>query len=115
MAPLVLGGGLLLLGHLAQTELPRAQEVRFVLTPDPSTVRTVRVTYLEEGELVSAVEFRPGAQSHRALVHSPSLRPGPYDMAIEIEDQSGHVQAMSKRLLVPSDAVTIQLGEATRR
>jgi len=114
LAPLILLGGLLLLGHFAQTDMPRDQEVRFVLTPTHRNVRTVRVAYLEEGEQVSGVEFRPRAEASSTLVHSPSLKPGSYDMAIEIEDQSGRVQALSRRLSVPSEAVTIRLAGPTQ-
>ncbi len=113
LAPLILVGGLLLLGHFAQTEMPRDQEVRFVLTPTHRNVRAVRVAYLEEGEQVSAIEFRPGAGASRALVHRPSLKPGSYDMTIEIEDLNGHAHVLSRRLSVPSEVVTIRLAEPT--
>lgn len=111
LAPLFLVVALLFVGHFAQNDLPRDQEVRFVLTPTQQDVRVVRIRYLEAGEQVSAVEFRPRGGSPHDLVHNPSLKPGPYDMAIELEDQSGHVRALSRRLTVPSDPVTIRLGE----
>ncbi len=112
IAPIILVIGLLLTGRTVQTEMPRDQEVRFVLSPTQRNVRSVRVTYLEEGEAISFVEFRPDARSDSPgtpLAHTPSLKPGPYDVTIDVEDDNGVVRSLSRRLNVPSEQVTIRL------
>ncbi len=121
MAPFILVIGLLLAGRSVQIEMPRDQEVRFVLSPTQRNVRSVRVAYLEAGEAISVVQFQPAANSEDGsdqpyqapLVHTPSLKPGPYDVTIDIEDHNGVVRSISRRLIVPSEQVTIRLDPPT--
>lgn len=111
IAPFILVAGLLLVFRTVQTEMPRDQEVRFVLSPTQRNVRSVRVAYFEEGEPISVVVFRPEGETSTSapLVHTPSLKPGLYDVTIDIEDHNGFVHSLSRRLIVPSEPVTIRL------
>ncbi len=111
LAPAILIGGLLVLGRTVHSDLPREQQLRFVLGQAQRNARTVRITYLVQGEPLTAIEYHPRADAHDFLVHRPSLTPGPYDVAIEIEDDRGRVKALSRRLVVPSDPLTIRLDE----
>lgn len=110
LAPLILVVGGLLLFRTAESEVPREQELRFVLGPTQQNARSVRVAYLESGEQVASVEFRRVALDGAPLVHTPSLKPGPYDMAIEIVAEDGAVQTLSRHFVVPSDPLRIALG-----
>ncbi len=117
IAPFILIVGVLLTGRTIQTEMPREQEVRFVLSPTQRNVRSVRVSYFQEGEAMSFVEFNPDVSADvrtaAPLVHTPSLKPGPYDVTIDIEDHNGVVRSISRRLIVPSEQVTIRLDPPT--
>jgi len=111
IAPLILLVGGLLLFRTVDSEMPRDQELRFVLEPTQQNARAVRIAYLAAGEQVAAVEFRELPADARPLVHTPSLKPGPYDMAIEIVHENGAVQTLSQHFEVPSDPLRISLGK----
>jgi hypothetical protein len=104
LAPALLIVGLLLFGKLAHEEIPRTQEVRFVLTPEHEGARAVRVTYAEAGEAVTGLERRFPDGAPREFSHVTSLRPGHYDLAIEITRPDGQVRRFSRALDIPAEA-----------
>lgn len=104
LAPALLVLALLLFGKLAHEEIPRTQEVRFVLTPEHEGARTVRVTYAEAGEALTGIERRFPEGAPPEFSHVTSLRPGRYDVDIEVTRSDGRVSRFSRALDVPAEA-----------
>ena len=110
LAPLILVAGMFVVGKLAYEEIPRGQDVRFIL-PE-SGVQTLRVTYSAQEELMGGIERRFPHGSPRELTHSPSLSPGRYDVSIELTTDAGQVTRLTRTLTVPSEgAARIRLTE----
>jgi len=108
LAPIFLVAGLYVVGKLAYDEAPRDQEVRYVL-PD-TTVHTLRVTYSSGDDLYGGLERRFPEGSPTELVHTPSLSPGHYDVAIELTGHDGQVRHLTRSLDVPTEgALRIRL------
>lgn len=101
LAPLFLAAGLLSVGKLAYDEAPRDQEVRFLLRE--TSVRALRVTYSSGDELYGGLERRFPSGSPPELVHTPSLSPGRYVLAIELTGGDGTVRHLTRSMLVPSE------------
>lgn len=110
LAPLFLAAGLLIVGKLAYDEAPRDQELRYVLPG--SHVQVLRVTYSADDELYAGLERHFPGGSPRELVHTPSLSPGRYELAIELTARDGAVTRMTRSVEVPSEgALRIRLNE----
>jgi hypothetical protein len=106
LAPLLLLVGVLLFGKVAHEELPRSQEVRFVLSPEQRTASAVRVTYAERGEVLAGLERRFPGGAPAEFTHAPSLKPGRYDVAIAVTAPDGRVTHFSRALHVPAEGAT---------
>jgi hypothetical protein len=113
LSPLVLVVGLLLFGKLTHEELPQEQVVRFLLTPEQQqTARALRVTYAAEGDVLSGLEQRFPGRAPAEVVHTPSLKPGRYALAIDLIGADGAVTRVDRALSVPTEAIPrISLGE----
>jgi len=108
LAPLFLVAGLLIVGKLTYDQAPRDQELRYLLPG--SDVQSLRVTYSDGEELYGGLERRFPDGSPRELVHTPSLSPGHYQLAIELTGSNGEVTHLSRTVQVPSEgAVRIRL------
>lgn len=101
LAPVVLLAGALVIGKLAYEEMPRGQELRFVLPPRP--VSALRVTYRLDEEPYAGLErhFPHGAPPE--IVHHPSLGPGRYELNIELTDQAGDTTRVTRAVQIPSE------------
>jgi len=111
IAPLFLVVGAFTVGKLAYEEVPRGQDVCFIL-PD-SGVSAVKVTYSADQELYGGIERRFPEGAPRELFHTPSLSPGEYQLSIELTSDSGRITRMTRSLTVPSEgAARIRLTEA---
>ncbi len=99
-APLFLAAGLFVVGKLAYDEVPRDRELRFVLPPTP--VAALRVTYSSDDELYGGLERRFPNGSPPEVVHTPSLSPGRYELAIELTSDGGEVTRLRRSVEVPS-------------
>jgi hypothetical protein len=99
-APLLLAVGVFSVGKLTYDEAPRDQEVHFVLPG--ADVQLLRVTYTHDDELYGGMERRFPHGSPSELVHTPSLSPGHYDLAIELT-RGGETTRLSRSLLVPNE------------
>jgi hypothetical protein len=102
-APLVLLLGVLLVGKLAYDEMPREEQLRFEL-PSPN-VSALRVIYSSGEEQYGGFErhFPDGAPA--LVTHSPSLSPGRYELTIELSDQAGKIDRLTRSIEVPSSGV----------
>ena len=110
LAPLFLVIGLFTVGKLAYDEVPRGQDVRFVLPSEG--VQAVRVMYTSRDEFYGGIERRFPEGSPREIVHTPSLSPGTYDLAIELTGGDGQVTRLRRSLTVPAEGATrIRLTE----
>jgi hypothetical protein len=118
LAPLMLGVGVLLFGKIAHEELPQEQAVRYSLSPaQQSTARRVRVTYQADGDVLSGLEqtFREG-EVPAAFDHKPSLKPGRYQVAVDLFADDGRVTRVQRMIEVPSEGTTrISLAGAASR
>jgi hypothetical protein len=109
LAPLFLGVGLFVAGKLAYDEVPRDQELRFVL-PEAG-VQALKVTYSSSEGGYAGIEQRYPNGSPREFVHTPSLSPGRYDLSIELIGSDGQVKRLARSVTVPSEgALRIPLG-----
>jgi len=110
LAPLFLVAGLFVAGKLAYDEVPRDQELRFVL-PEAG-VQALKVTYASSEGGYAGVEQHYPNGSPRVFVHTPSLSPGRYELSIELIEPDGRVQQLSRSVTVPSEgALSIPLGD----
>jgi hypothetical protein len=101
MAPLFLVIGLAIVGKLAHDEMPRAQELTFVL---PSAeVESLRVIYSADSEFYGGFERRFPEGAPPFLVHTPSLSPGRYDVAVELLGPDGGVTHLDRSIEVPAE------------
>ena len=107
-APLLLAVGVFSVGKLTYDQAPRDQEVHFVL---PGTdVQLLRVTYTQEDELYGGLERRFPNGAPRELVHTPSLSPGRYELAIELT-RGGETTRLMRALTVPTEGtLRVRLG-----
>ncbi len=100
-APLFLAAGLFVAGKLAYDEAPHDRELRFIM---PATqVAALRVTYTSDDELYGGLERRFPNGSPAEVVHTPSLSPGRYELAIELTGGSGEITRLSRSVEVPSE------------
>jgi hypothetical protein len=100
LAPLFLIGGLLIVGKLAHDDMPRDQELTFVL---PGSVEALRVTYSAGGEQIAGLERRFAHGAPAFVSHTPSLSPGRYQLAVELVGQDGGVSHLDRSIDVPSE------------
>lgn len=100
-APLFLLLGLVVVGKFAYQELPRDQELRYLL-PGPN-VESLRVTYTAEGELVGGLERHFPGEAPEVVGHTPSLAAGRYDLAIELVREGGGITHLERHIELPSD------------
>jgi hypothetical protein len=112
LAPLFLVVGLAIVGKLAHDDMPRDQQLTFVL---PSSIESLRVTYMRslaedprastgaDDELITGLErhFPEGAPTF--LSHVPSLSPGHYRLAVELVAQDGGVTRLQRSIDVPTE------------
>jgi hypothetical protein len=100
LAPLFLVGALAIVGKLAHDDMPREQELTYVL---PGSVQSLRVTYSAEDELITGFErhFPRGAPAF--LSHVPSLSPGRYRLDVELVGQDGGVTRLDRSIDVPAE------------
>ncbi len=115
LAPLMLVGGILIFGKIAHEELPQEQAVRYSLSPaQQSTARRVRVTYSVDGDVLSGLEqIFPEGRAPAEFGHTPSLKPGRYQVAVDLFAGDGRITHLDKVLHVPSEGTTrISLGGA---
>jgi hypothetical protein len=113
LAPVSLVAGLLLLGKVAYEDVPREQDVRFVLTPaQQRELGAIRVIYSEEGEALGGMERHfSTANAPAELTHAPSLRSGHYDVSVELTARDGRVTHLRRAFDLPSEgAPRILLG-----
>ncbi len=105
--------GLLLFGKMAYEEVPQEQRVRFLLSASQQrTLQAVRVTYSGEDEVLSGWERRFPAEAPSELVHHPSLKPGRYEVSIDLVAKDGTTTHLARALEVPAYATTqISLGD----
>lgn len=116
IAPFVLIAGVLLLGHTAKEEIPRTQEVLYLLTDDQQKAESLRVSYAQDGETVIDIALRFAAAAPPQVAHSPSLKPGTYDVTIELAGRAFPGQVLSRTLTVPTEPrARIRLEEAFAR
>jgi hypothetical protein len=114
LAPLMLVGGALLFGKVAHEEMPQEQPVRYSLTPaQQSTAKSVRVIYSADGDVLSGLEQTfPDGSAPAEFGHAPSLKPGTYEVAIDLVAHDGRVTRLERRLHVPSETTPrISLAE----
>jgi hypothetical protein len=108
VAPLFLAAGLLLVGKLAYDDAPQDRELHFVMPA--AHVEALRVTYTSGDELYGGLERRFPNGSPAEVVHTPTLSPGRYDLAIELT-ADGEVRRLRRSLEVRSTgALRIPLG-----
>jgi hypothetical protein len=116
IAPVVLLAGVFVVGHTAKDEIPRTQEVLYVLSDDQRKAESVRVSYAQDGETVTDIALRFAAAVPPRVAHSPSLRPGRYDVTIELTGRAFPGQVLSRTLVVPTEPrAWIRLEEAYQR
>ncbi|HEY6880645.1 MAG TPA: hypothetical protein VI299_21630 [Polyangiales bacterium] len=112
LAPVFLVLGLAIVGKLAHDEMPRDQELTFVLPP---SVETLRITYNAGDELVAGFERRFPHDPPGLVSHTPSLSPGRYQLAVELVSQDGGVTRLDRSIVVPSDGpLRVSLQEERR-
>jgi hypothetical protein len=105
LAPLLLVGGVLLFGKIAHEEMPQDQPVRYALSPaQQSTAAAIRVTYTADNELFSGVERRFPEGAPAVFTHTPSLKPGRYDVSVELISRDGRRTRVMGAIEVPSEA-----------
>jgi hypothetical protein len=110
LAPLFLVLGLTIVGKLAHDEMPRDQELTFVL---PGSTEALRISYLAGDELVSGFERHFPSGAPALFPHVPSLSPGRYRIAVELVSRDGGVSRLDRSIDVPTEgAVRISLQEA---
>ena len=114
LAPLLLVVGALLFGKIAHEEMPQEQLVRYSLSPaQQSTAQAVRVTYTSDGDVLSGLEQRFPAGAPAEFTHGPSLKPGRYNVSIDLIGRDGKVTRVQRALEVPSQApARISLSES---
>lgn len=100
LAPLFLVLGLAIVGKLAHDEMPRDQQLTFVL---PRSAEGLRVTYTAGGELYGGIERRFPEGAPRSLVHTPSLSPGRYELSVELLSSDGGVTRLERSIDVPTE------------
>jgi hypothetical protein len=111
LAPLFLVAGLFTVGKLAYEEVPRGQDVRFILPP--TKLKAVKVLYSSQNEFYGGLERHFPDGSPREVLHTPSLSPGEYDVTIELTEPDGKIKRLSRSLTVPSEgALRIRLTES---
>jgi hypothetical protein len=116
IAPIVLIAGLLFVGHTANEEIPRTQEVSYVLSDEQRKAESLRVSYAQAGETVIDIALRFAPSAPGVVSHSPSLRPGQYDVTIELTGRAFPGQVLSRTLTVPTEPrARIRLEEAYAR
>jgi hypothetical protein len=92
---------------------PRDVEVAFSLDPG---VTALEVDYLEEGEAVASVRFRPPEVKTRVVRHVVRLQPGEYQARITVYGPDGRGVEHAKVLVVPAEGLTrFDLQEASTR
>lgn len=113
IAPLLLVACALTLGDLLLGETPREQRIEYRLSPSQQRARTVAITYVEEGEAVLGVRFNYPDQAPSRVVHTPSLRPGRYNVAIHLEMPDAPNQHIDRPLEVPFEG-TLRIALSDR-
>jgi hypothetical protein len=111
LAPLFLVAGMFTVGKLAYEEIPRGQDVRYVL---PGTdLAAFKVSYTAEDEFYGGIERRFPNGSPREVVHTPSLSPGHYNLSIELTSRGGEITRLTRTLSVPTEgAARIRLVDS---
>ena len=113
LAPLMLVLGLLVMGKLAHEEVPRDQDVELLLSKPQQDASSVRIAYAHDGEDVSYVELRYEGGAPARVRHRPSLRPGLYDVQIDLGYRDGRVEHVKRDFSVPTEgAVRLRLENA---
>jgi hypothetical protein len=103
LAPLFLVIGLAFVGKLAHDEMPRDQELTFVLPS--SNVQSLRVTYTAGDEFFGGFERRFPQGAPSLVSHTPSLSPGRYQVAVALTDLDGGVTRLDRSIDVPLEGV----------
>ena len=98
-APVILLLGLLIVGKLAHDEMPRDQELTFVLPS--ANIEALRVTYSAGDELYGGIERRFPHGAPALLSHTPSLPPGRYQLSVEMMERDGGVTRLDRSIDVP--------------
>jgi hypothetical protein len=102
---LLLVAGLALAYTFGTSGAPRDQEVRLVLTPAQQAARSVRLSYVLEGEEITGLLAKYPDGAPALIAHTPQLLPGTYDLSIDLGYRDGRVEHVVKTLTVPSEEV----------
>ena len=104
VAPIVLLLGLLGAAKLTYDAAPQEQSIHLHLPDDVrANLGVIRLTYLEDNELVSGSEQRFKSPPPKVLTSAPSLAPGRYDLDIELADLNGQVTHVKRTVSVPTE------------
>lgn len=106
LAPLVLGGGVLVVGTIATPSWPHDTDVELLLGQRHSDVIELRIGYVRDAEQepFKAVTLRYPHGAPATVRHHVELPPGRYAVVLELVSAQGHTD-MSRRLDIPAQGV----------
>ena len=96
-------GAIVIGNHLASI-WPRDLEVAYTVDPD---VAEIDVDYLQEGDAVASVRFKPSDAKSKVIRHTVRLQPGEYEARIVLRSSDGRGIERKRKLLVPAAGLTL--------
>jgi hypothetical protein len=112
VAPLVLGGAVLVVGGQWQSQAPGPVEVEFALGPTRADASALEVDYLDGEALVRRASFRFEDGAPSAVRHRVELGPGHYEVVISVTTRHGPTIETRAALDAPADGVVrLRCGE----
>lgn len=103
IAPLVLGGGVFVVGSVVMKQMPKETEVEYMLGAEHKTVTLAELEYRDSAhQIVEAVTLRYEEGAPRVIRHTVRLVPGRYDVTVRLDVASGHRVAHGA-LTVPTE------------
>jgi hypothetical protein len=115
LARLVLGLGLLVVGHALWPSWPRQTELEFALGPDHEQVVELRVAYVDHGEELHGVSFGFPKGAPALVRHQLSLPPGQVELRGELRARGGGARRFTRVLQTPAEGVVRIMLESNAR
>lgn len=109
LAPLVLFGGVMLVGGPLMKSAPRSTSIRLRL-PEPGRVRAVTLSVLDAGEPIRGVHLAYAAGAPDRISEEFELKPGHYEVRVDVTrtDGASESEATAIRALdVPAEGTVV--------